>query len=145
MMDVSSDMESTTAGPASSTVPDTATEPPLAPGHAAGAVPATMPVTEGIVALAEESAAEKALFRSVIRSTIIAIPLCVVIWCGLVALAIAGKPAPDWGVWLGVASGVGVIAGAFFGGWAGFVAKAHVLDELDVRASHREPHDTARP
>jgi hypothetical protein len=33
---------------------------------------------------------------------------------------------------------VGMFAGAFFGGWAGFTMKAHLLDEVDQRAAHHD-------
>jgi hypothetical protein len=85
--------------------------------------------------LDEEMAAEQSLFRAVIWGIVIAIPVCMVIWIGMVALAVGGKD-PDWWAWIGMGALVGVLAGAFFGGWAGFTMKAHLLDELDERASH---------
>lgn len=87
------------------------------------------------VALQEELAAERSLMRSVLLGIAIAVPVCMVIWAALVAIAVGGDD-PDWGAWLGMGAGVGAFAGAFFGGWAGFTAKAHLLDEVDQRAAH---------
>ena len=88
-------------------------------------------------ALQETLAAEKSLWRSLIWGILIAIPICCVIWIGLVALAVGGKD-PDWGAWIGMGILVGAFAGAFFGGWAAFTAKAHLLDEVDDRAAHHQ-------
>ncbi len=91
----------------------------------------------GDAILEEELAAERALWRSVLWGVIIAIPICVVIWCIIVALAVGPKDGVDWLAWLGIGAGVGVLAAGFFGGWAGFTVKAHMLDEVDHRASQR--------
>ena len=47
---------------------------------------------------------------------------------------------PAWGAYLGIAAIVGCFAGAFFGGWAAFVLKAHQLDEVDSHGA-RHAHD----
>jgi hypothetical protein len=86
-------------------------------------------------ALEETLAAEKSLWRSVILWTIVAIPICMVIWILLIVLAVGDKD-PDWGAWIGIGILVGAFAGAFFGGWAAFTAKSHLLDEVDERAAH---------
>lgn len=88
-------------------------------------------------AIQETLAAEKSLWRSVVIWTIVAIPICIVIWIGLIALAVGGKD-PDWGAWIGIGIIVGAFAGAFFGGWAAFTAKSHLLDEVDERAAHHQ-------
>jgi hypothetical protein len=87
------------------------------------------------VALAEELAAEQSLWRAVMMWTVIAVPICIVIWCGMVAVAVGPKDPEDWLAWLGIGAIVGVLAGAFFGGWAAFIAKAHLLDDVDHRAA----------
>jgi hypothetical protein len=83
----------------------------------------------------EAMQAERALWRAVLWGTIIAIPICIVIWIAIVALAVGGKN-PDWGAWIGIGILVGLLAGAFFGGWAGFTAKAHLLDVVDEKGAH---------
>ena len=80
--------------------------------------------------LEEERSAEVALLRSVFARMAIAIPLSIVIWVGLVALAVGDKD-PDWGPWLGMAAAIGILNGVFFGALAGFITKAHVLDDVD--------------
>jgi len=92
----------------------------------------------GDAALEEELAAEHSLWRSVIWGTVIAIPICMAIWVALVAIAVGPKDPEDWAAWLGMGAVVGMLAGAFFGGWAGFTMKAHLLDEVDQRAAHHD-------
>ena len=82
----------------------------------------------------EEREAERALWRTVFKASLIAIPICVVIWVGLVWLAISDKN-EALGSPLAIGAVIGVIAGVFFGGWAGFLAKSHLLDEVDRRAT----------
>jgi hypothetical protein len=88
-------------------------------------------------ALQETLEAEKSLWRSVILWTLIAIPICIVIFIGLIAVAVGGDD-PEWGAWIGIGIIVGTFAGAFFGGWAAFTAKSHLLDEVDERAAHHQ-------
>jgi hypothetical protein len=90
----------------------------------------------GDAALAEELAAERSVWRSVIWGSAIAIPVCVVIWMLIVVFAVGPEDPEDWAAWLGIGAIVGVLAGAFFGGWAGFIAKAHLLDDIDSRSAH---------
>jgi uncharacterized BrkB/YihY/UPF0761 family membrane protein len=89
----------------------------------------------GDAALEEELAAEKSVWRSVIWGTLIATPICVVIWILIVVFAVGPEDPEDWLAWLGIGAIVGVLAGAFFGGWAGFIMKAHLLDDVDARAA----------
>jgi hypothetical protein len=90
------------------------------------------------IAIVEE-AAERALARSIVKSMLISVPLMIAFWVLLVAVAVGNKD-PDWGSWLGMAAGIGVLAGVFFGAWAGFVAKAHVLDDIHHKG---DGHDGA--
>ena len=85
----------------------------------------------------ETREAEASLWRAVIKWTLIAIPICIVIWIGLIALAVGGDD-PEWGAWIGIGVIVGAFAGAFFGGWAAFTAKSHLLDVVDERAAHHQ-------
>ena len=80
----------------------------------------------------EERRAEHALVIDCIRDVAITVPLAVALWVGLVALALRGKD-PDWGAWLGMAAGIGVLAGLFFGTWIAFVRNAPRLQKIDVR------------
>lgn len=81
--------------------------------------------------LSDELAAEKSVWRAVAWGILIAVPICVVIWCLIVVLAVGPEDPSDWAAWIGIGVIVGIFAGAFFGGWAGFTAKAHLLDEID--------------
>jgi len=83
----------------------------------------------------EATQAERSLWRAVMLGIIIAIPICIVIWIAIIAVAVGGKD-PDWGAWIGIGIIVGTFAGAFFGGWAAFTAKSHLLDDVDERAAH---------
>jgi hypothetical protein len=86
-------------------------------------------------ALGAELAAEQSVWRSVIMGTVIATPICVAVWIAIVVFAVGPEGPDDWLAWLGIGAGVGVLAGAFFGGWAGFTMKAHLLDELDASSA----------
>jgi hypothetical protein len=90
------------------------------------------------IAIAEE-AAERALARSIVKSMLISVPLMIAFWVLLVAVAVGNKD-PDWGSWLGMAASIGALAGVFFGAWAGFVAKAHVLDDIDLHTNRPLPN-----
>jgi hypothetical protein len=68
-------------------------------------------------------------------SLFIAVPVCVVIWLAIVAIALGGDSDVSWGVWLAIGAIVGVIAGVFFGGLFTFVTKSHLLDETDRHAA----------
>jgi hypothetical protein len=85
----------------------------------------------------EAMQAERSLWRAVIKWTLIAIPICILIWVGLITLAVGTKD-PEWGAWIGIGIIVGTFAGAFFGGWAAFTAKSHLLDVVDERAAHQQ-------
>jgi hypothetical protein len=85
------------------------------------------------VPLAEVLAAERALWRTAAIWSVFAVPVCVGLWVGIVALALASSK-QGLVVPLSVAAGIGVIAGVFFGGLGAFVVRAHGLDEIDRRA-----------
>jgi hypothetical protein len=52
------------------------------------------------------------------------------------ALVLAvGDKDPAWGAWLGMAAAIGLLNGVFFGALAGFITKAHVLDDVDQHAT----------
>jgi len=80
--------------------------------------------TEAVVEL------EHALTRRILVATAIAIPTFVVIWIALVGIAVevsgTGFEAP-----VGMAVGIGVLSGVFWGAWAGFATFAPMFDEAD--------------
>ena len=86
------------------------------------------------LAEAEEHSAEVRLVRAVFIGVAVSIPVFVVIWVGLVALAVGSKD-PDWAVWLGMAAVIGIVNGVFFGALGAFVTQAHVLDDVDRHAT----------
>jgi hypothetical protein len=85
----------------------------------------------------EERIAERTLWHQTFKGILIALPICLVIWFGIMALAIAISDTSQ-GFWvpLAVVTSVGFMAAVFFGGMAVFLMKAHALDEIDRRA-HR--------
>lgn len=89
----------------------------------------------GDAVLEEELAAERSLWRTMLWGMLIATPICIVVWMIIVALAVGPEDPAHWLAWLGIGAIVGTLAGAFFGGWAGFIAKAHLLDEVDARGA----------
>jgi hypothetical protein len=96
-----------------------------------------VPPGKEVARFQEAKDAERSLWIFVMKASLVAIPICIAIWVGLVALALAiADTDQGLGVPLAVAAGVGIVAGAFFGGWAGFLAKSHVLDEVDGRVPH---------
>ncbi len=72
--------------------------------------------------------------RRTIRVAAITIPLFVAVWVGIVALAISFSDV-GYGPALGMAAGVGVLAGVFWASWYAFVAFAH--HEEAERRAHR--------
>ena len=83
--------------------------------------------------LEQARAAERDLLVTTVKASLVAIPICVVIWVGMVSIALALAHSGNFLIALPMAGGVGVLAGVFFGTWAAFLAKAHALDELDRR------------
>jgi hypothetical protein len=86
--------------------------------------------------LAEIQKAEHTMVVSVAKATAVAVPLCIVIWLGIALLALSAADWPgSWASMIAIGAVVGVFAGVFFGGWAGVLAAAHVLDSAE---SHRD-------
>lgn len=92
--------------------------------------------TKGVELFHDQQAAEKEMFQHVFKSMALAIPICVGIFVGLVALAISNTSQAVLPA-LGIGALVGVPAGVFFGGAVGFLTKAETLDKLDEAAN---PH-----
>ena len=81
--------------------------------------------------------AEASFWRSAVIGVLIGMPVCVVIWTGLVALSMTITGADlDWGVMLIMSVIVGCFAGVFFGGWAGVTVAAEKLEAAE-NATHR--------
>ncbi len=72
------------------------------------------------------------LAHDILRSLRVAVPLLIVIWVGLVAIAIAAAHSPAAAP-LAMGAGVGVLAGLFWGTWWGFVR----YNRRQIRRSHR--------
>ncbi len=81
-------------------------------------------------AFEEELQAEHGLGRAIIISVLVAIPINVGVWVGLVAFAVSRSGSALGGP-IAMAVGVGVLSGLFFGSWAAFVAKTHLFEEMD--------------
>jgi hypothetical protein len=81
--------------------------------------------------LVPERLAEAHLLHRILVSMAIAIPICVVVFVGLLdaAMALAGHSVL---VPTAMGAGIGVLAGVFFGMWAGFVGSVHELDREDL-------------
>jgi hypothetical protein len=96
----------------------------------------TLPPTDrGVVTQASSAAnlvlahnAEKTLVHRIIIGLVIAVPVNIGFWVGLIALAVHSAHAAGA---IGMAVGIGVLNGVFFGTWAGFVASNDTFDELD--------------
>jgi hypothetical protein len=73
---------------------------------------------------------ERSMYRAIGLATLIALPICLVVWIGIVLLALRDSD-QDLAVMLPVAAAIGVFAAGFFGCWAGSVAKAHALADAD--------------
>jgi hypothetical protein len=96
-----------------------------------GAAPAQVPSpTEEI------RAAEHDLIVATVRTSLIATPICMVVLVGIAALALAFAHTGNFAAMLPVAAGIGVIAGAFFGGLMAFLAKAEDLEALNRKHAH---------
>ena len=70
---------------------------------------------------------ERRLIRHMIVSTLIAIPLLIAFWMGLVALAVSFTGI-GYGPPLAMAAGVGTLAGIFWGTWMGFVSYSNSME-----------------
>jgi len=97
------------------------------------AVPEHAPAVDGGLVPEEILEAETHWWKGLLVGIAIGIPVCALLWMGLVAIAV-GVMGTGWPVWpaMGMAAVVGVFAGAFLGGWAGVTACAERLDEAEL-------------
>jgi presenilin-like A22 family membrane protease len=79
--------------------------------------------------LAAERAAELSLMRSITKSVVIGVPLGILFFIGLLAIALAGEA--EWYVIVGLGAIMGVLAAALFGMLGGVTLVAHVLEDVD--------------
>ena len=71
-----------------------------------------------------QPSAEQAMRTTIIKSVAVSVPVAIGIFVGLVALALRNQQ-PNWGAYLAMAAGIGVIAGIFFGLLMGFTLTSH--------------------
>jgi hypothetical protein len=81
-------------------------------------------------AFEEELRAEHVLGRAIIVSVLVAVPINVAVWVGMVAFAVS-RTGSALGGPIGMAVLVGLLSGLFFGTWAAFVGKTHLFEEMD--------------
>jgi hypothetical protein len=81
-------------------------------------------------AFEEELRAEHVLGRAIIVSVLVAVPINVAVWVGLVAFAVS-RTGSALGGPIGMAVVVGLLSGLFFGTWAAFVGKTHLFEEME--------------
>jgi len=72
------------------------------------------------------------LAHDILRSLRVAVPLLIVIWVGLIAIAVAAAQSSAAAP-LAMGAGVGVLAGLFWGTWWGFVR----YNREQARSAHR--------
>jgi hypothetical protein len=115
---------------------ETVPEPPEQPVEAVGL--AVVPPPPAPLVPDEIVAAERSWWRGLVVGMAIGIPVCALLWVGIVAIAMATAD-PGWPVLpaLGMAAVVGVFAGMFLGGWAGVTARAEALDEAELHTPRR--------
>jgi hypothetical protein len=73
--------------------------------------------------------AEKTLTHAVIKFAIVATPLFMALFIGLLALAIGDQQ--DWYVFIALGMGMGTVAACLFGLLAGVVLNAEVLEDVE--------------
>jgi hypothetical protein len=88
-------------------------------------------------AFEEELQAEHELVRAIIVGVLIAVPINVGVWVGLIVFAVSRSGSALGGP-IAMAVGVGVLSGLFFGSWAAFVANTHLFEELDREVDPRK-------
>ena len=94
--------------------------------------------------LARELDVEHGLVRAIVIGTLIATPICVIVWMGLIALAVSAAGAALAGP-LAMGAGIGVLSGLLFGTWGGFVSKTHTFEELDRQCNLRRKSSSSSP
>ena len=103
---------------------------------------ASVPEHATLPPAAPEELAEQHLMHRILVATAIAVPVGAVVLAALVggATAISGQPAALSAL---MGAGIGVLAGVFFGVWAGFVASIRELDDVDLPVHRRSVEATS--
>ena len=91
---------------------------------------------------AAQTAVEHRMLRAALIGMAVGAVVCVLLWDLVVLLALAGSGEPLLGPLL-MGAVVGVFAGIFFGGWAGTLYGAHLL-EAHERATRPRVEETNR-
>lgn len=81
------------------------------------------------IALQAEQAVERHLMASIAKSIVLGIPIGIIFFMALLAIAVGGDT--EWWVIVGLGCGLGVIAAVLFGMLAGVTLNAHALEEVD--------------
>jgi hypothetical protein len=90
-------------------------------------------------ALAEQMAAESFLVRAGVFGIVAGVLICAVIWTGLMFLALQmADTGIDDGPALLASAVVGVLAGAFYGGWAAVMFANQALEKAEADAEAEE-------
>ena len=84
--------------------------------------------------LERQLAAERSMLHTIIRGTLIALPITIAILLTMMAIAISDKE--TWYASIGLSVGLGVYAAGFFGAVGGVMLSAHKFDDLDEEAMH---------
>ena len=105
------------------------------PHHTADGTDAAEAVTD----LSETLDTEHQLMRHIVLAIAIAVPIAVGVAVGMIVLALSiDGEALEAPILMAVA--FGVLAGVFFGTWAGFVSTAHTFEDLDRTQGHTHQH-----
>jgi hypothetical protein len=108
--------------------------------EASGEAAAEVAATSGFEhALAEQLAAESFLVRAGVFGIVAGVVLCAAIWTGLVFLSLQmADTGIDDGPALLAGALVGVLAGAFYGGWAAVLLANRALEQAEAEAEAEE-------
>jgi hypothetical protein len=80
-------------------------------------------------ALVAEQAVEQHLMRAIFKCIAIGIPIGIIFFMALLAVAVGGDT--EWWVIVGLGCGLGVLGAVLFGMLAGVTLSAHALEEVD--------------
>jgi hypothetical protein len=79
--------------------------------------------------LVAEQAVEQQLMRAIFKYIAIGIPIGIIFFMALLAIAVGGDT--EWWVIVGLGAGLGVLAAVLFGMLAGVTLNAHAMEEVD--------------
>jgi hypothetical protein len=76
-----------------------------------------------------EEDAERTLMHSIIKSTLIGIPIGIIVFVGMLGIAIGDHT--EWYVWVLLGALMGILGAVLFGMLGAVTLAAHKLDEID--------------